>query len=140
MAEEIAKIQEIVEGWYYNGIPSRSIGVLYWGTRRHRRQDWEQVALVLAERGVLWVTDPANHENRDRAGVASEPIILSTIDSAQGQDYTNVIVCGLPSPDDEIDTAERKRIYSGLTRATHDLAVVVHADSSIIDDIQESQT
>jgi len=140
VAEEIAKIQEIVEGWYYNGIPSRSIGVLYWDTRTHRRQYWEQVALVLAEWGVLWVTDPANYENRDRAGVASEPIILSTIDSAQGQDYTNVIVCGLPSPDDEIDTAERKRIYSGLTRATHDLAVVVHADSSIIDDIQEPQT
>ena len=139
VAEEIGKIQEIIEGWYYNGIPSRSIGVLYWDTRRHRRQDWEQVASVLAEWGVLWVTDPANYGNRDRAGVASEPVILSAIDSAQGQDYTNVIVCGLPGPR-EIDTAERKRIYSGFTRATHDLAVVVQVDSSIIDDVQEAQT
>ena len=61
-------------------------------------------------------------------------MIVSTIQSAKGLEFPDVVVCGLGAPDGDL-TAARKLLYVGFTRAVDRLAVVVGADSPFRDDL-----
>jgi hypothetical protein len=129
--EEVRRVVEAVRGRWTPGAPSRSIAVLHgagFGAR----------GLVGALRAAgipaFWVTDRQHDENKDRAGSADEPVIVSTIQSAKGLEFPDVVVCGLGAPDGDLTTA-RKLLYVGFTRAVDRLAVVVGADSPFREDL-----
>jgi len=99
----------------------RSIGVLYPSS--------QTTGMALARRlqalGVrhFWLADPANKKNRDMLAMAREPVVLTTIHSAKGLEFDQVVVCGLDHPQFEAGEC-RKLAYVAMTRAREELVVV----------------
>ena len=135
-ADEVRLVVDAVRSRWSPGSTSRSIAVLHGDAQRDRAFDPRR--LVAALRGasvpVFWVTDPQQRDNRDRAGSADEPVIVSTIQSAKGLEFPDVVVCGLGARDGDLTTA-RKLLYVGFTRAVDRLSVVAGADSPFRDDM-----
>lgn len=90
-------------------------------------------ALTRENLPFFWVNDPAMPDNKDLAGEADSPILLSTIHSSKGLEFSAVVACGLGIRDDLITA--RKLIYVGFTRAINDLTVIVGKDSPFRDDL-----
>jgi hypothetical protein len=130
--EEISNVVRLVRRWNKNGIPSRSIGALHVGGRSVANKVYE----ALSEEGVFWTTDPNNHENRLKAASTSSPVVLSTVDSAKGLEYRNVVLFGLPSSDEEGAVWQRARTYVGATRATDNLTIVVQEGCPLQSDLE----
>jgi len=72
---------------------------------------------------VYWVNHPEDRGRRDRLALATEPVILSTIHSAKGLEFENVILCGLSNENAPRDSS-LSLAYVGITRATRSLFVV----------------
>lgn len=130
--EEVSSVARLVRRWNKNGIPSRSIGVLYLGGQSLAGK----VYGALIEEGVFWATNPSNPENRFKAASTSSPVVLSTVDSAKGLEYRNVVLFGLPGPDIEGTMWHRSRTYVGATRATDILSIVVQEGSPLQEDLE----
>jgi ATP-dependent exoDNAse (exonuclease V) beta subunit len=62
---------------------------------------------------------------------------VSTIQSAKGLEFPNVIVCGLGARDNDHITA-RKLLYVGFTRAVDQLSVIASADSPFRSDVEHA--
>jgi superfamily I DNA/RNA helicase len=134
---EVAGVVETVMGWYTNRAPARSIAVLTIRKDGVPRRVVE--ALEARHVPVFWVNDPAAGDNKDRAGTADDPVIVSTIHSSKGLEFPRVVVCGLGSGRSEsID--DRKTIYVGLTRATEELAVITTKGHRFAHDLLAAQS
>jgi superfamily I DNA/RNA helicase len=83
------------------------------------------------------VSDPDNKPNKAQAGSTDAAVIVSTIQSAKGLEFPQVIVCGLGARDDDLITA-RKLLYVGFTRAVDRLSVVAAADSPFRSDVEHA--
>lgn len=67
---------------------------------------------------------------------ALSPIVLSTVHSAKGLEFPRVVLSCTP-PKYELDSdGLRMTIYVGMTRATHQLAVVADAEHPLADDLK----
>ena len=130
---EIMAVVSQVQSWYRPNLAPRSIAVLLATQTQGNRGNRITAALQAAGIPTFWVTDDENRSNRDEAGSAEEPVIVSTIHSAKGLEYPKVIVSGFrsamtASPSELI--ADRKTLYVGFTRAIDELAVITTADSA----------
>jgi len=137
-AGEIAAVVEQVKGWYSHRLRARSIAVLMASERAEDRGERLVQALEEAEIPVFWVTDRSQPANRDLAGSADEPVIVSTIHSAKGLEFPRVVVCGLAAGgghNTERSIADRKTLYVGFTRAVEELAVVTTSDNPFAKDL-----
>ena len=72
-------------------------------------------------------------KNKDFVGSVDEPVILSTVQSAKGLEFKNVIVCGLGMKSDM--TTARKLLYVGFTRAVDQLEVITANSSPFASDV-----
>jgi superfamily I DNA/RNA helicase len=116
--------------------PARSVAILT-GDQPGERSGRSQAivrALEAANLAAFWATDPKHKDNKDHVGSALEPIIVSTIHSAKGLEFSKVIVAGLGVGDDP--TTARKLLYVGFTRAVDELTVVVDRESPFLYDVQ----
>jgi hypothetical protein len=130
-ADEVRLVVEAVRERWTAGAASRSIAVLHGAGF-----DARGVVTVLRAAAIptFWVTDRQHDENKDRAGSADEAVIVSTIQSAKGLEFPDVVVCGLGVYDGD-RTTTRKLLYVGFTRAVDRLTVVPRADSPFRDDV-----
>lgn len=137
---ELERVLAQVTSRYGSNLPARSIAVLmveHSGEDRGRR-----IAEGLAARELpaYWVTDPSGTTNKDHAGLVDEPIIISTVHSAKGLEFPSVVMCGLAgsSKKGADNSAIRKAVYVGFTRALDDLSVVTTDDNVFAADLTAS--
>ncbi|MFS8586388.1 MAG: ATP-binding domain-containing protein, partial [Acidimicrobiia bacterium] len=135
--EEVDLVVETVRQLYSHRRPSRSIAVLH-GEQSVDDKVYRPREIVAALRDAdipcFWVTDPKQKANRDLAGSADEPVIVSTIQSAKVLEFPDVVVFGLGVLEDELTA--RKLLYVGFTRAFERLTVVTTKDSPFRDDVE----
>ena len=67
---------------------------------------------------------------KDKIGAADEPVVVSTIHSAKGLEFSRVVVAGL---DHRLHEDQRKVLYVAFTRAVDELAVVAETTLSAAD-------
>jgi superfamily I DNA/RNA helicase len=133
--DEVRRVVEAVRRRWSPGMASRSIAVLHGDAQRDQAFRPARLLAALRAAGIpaFWVTDPQQRGNRDRAGSAGAAVVVSTIHSAKGLEFPEVVVCGLGARDDL--TTARKLLYVGFTRAVDRLTVVVGASSPFRDDV-----
>jgi hypothetical protein len=139
--EEVRLVVDAVLSRVAAGSASRSVAVLHGDVVHGRGLEPRRLVAALRAAGVavFWVTDPEQRANRDRAGSAGEPVIVSTIQSAKGLEFPDVVVCGLGARDGDLTTA-RKLLYVGFTRAVERLAVVAGPHSPFRDDVVHARS
>jgi len=134
--EEATNVVQRVRRWASNGAGPRSIGVLY-GTSRDGNAAAIYEALRSSKIDVFWLSDPKNKEAKDYLSSVRSSIVLSTIHSAKGLEFPYVVLCALWK--DQSERAEnRKLTYVGMTRASHELAVVTTRSNPLAVDLQNA--
>ncbi len=137
--QEVDAVVDQVRRWFSAETSHRSIAVLI-HSRGHKRLGKPIVdRLVAAGVPTIWVTDPDRPANKDLAGSADAPVVVSTIHSAKGLEYPQVVVCGVgsaPTPSRDDLVADRKALYVGFTRAIDELAVVTTHDNAFTPDLR----
>lgn len=135
-AGEVGAVVDQVRAWYRGDARPRSIAVLVHSRRHNQLGGPIRDALAQAGVATFWVTDPDSRRNKDEAGSAEQPVVLSTIQSAKGLEYSRVVVCGVDgSPVADERLADRKALYVGFTRAIDELAVVTTAGNPFAADL-----
>lgn len=121
------------------GTTPGQIGVLY-GSGRAGGFSWPTELLKLfAAEGlpVFWVTDPSQGRNKDEAGADDSKIALSTIHSAKGLEFRHVFLCGyLDDSPPMQERMNRRLIYVGMTRASHELVLTASGNHPYIADLE----
>ncbi|MEJ7792406.1 MAG: 3'-5' exonuclease [Gaiellaceae bacterium] len=90
--------------------------------------------LVAEKLEFFFVSDPRHKDNADRMAEAEEPIVLSTVYSAKGMEFPNVVLCCTPREGMEPEEL-RSAIYVGMTRATENLVVLAAKDHVLADEL-----
>jgi hypothetical protein len=114
-----------------------SVAVLHGEPQRDRPLRPARLVAGLRAAGlpVFWVSDPDAPGNKDLAGSAAGAVVVSTIQSAKGLEFDDVVVCGLGARGGADLTTARKLLYVGFTRAVERLTVVVARSSPFHDDV-----
>lgn len=134
---EIARVLDLVQGWYSDNLPARSIAVLL-----QSGSDADRAARIVAglnDRGVpaFWATEDS--ESKAKVGMVDHTVVVSTIHSAKGLEFPQVVVCGLTRRGSgEWIVRNRNTAYVGFTRAIDELAVVVPQDSPYLHALQRA--
>lgn len=124
------------------GVTPAAIAVLY-GSRTTGGFDWPSAlnAVLISRRvPVYWVTDPAQPANRDHIGEDPTKVVLSTIHSAKGLEFSHVMMCGyLDDRPPKQRVLNRRLIYVGMTRATQELLLTASGRHDYIADLELGQ-
>lgn len=75
----------------------------------------------------FFVSDPREKDNPDRMAEAEQPVVLSTVYSAKGMEFPNVVLCCTPREGMHPEEL-RSAIYVGMTRATENLVVLAEKE------------
>lgn len=131
---EVAAVVASVRARLHGKSTARSIAVLY-GDPSSDGDRGTALNGALTEAGIshFWVTDPDNQKNKGYVGSIDEPVVLSTVKSAKGLEFKDVIVCGLGKKSDM--TTARKLLYVGFTRAVDELEVITANSSPFAADV-----
>lgn len=120
------------------GVPPNEVAVLY-GSTTTAGFDWPNaIRSVFRDRGipVFWLSDPNCKLNRDHVGEDNSRVLLSTIHSAKGLEFRHVLLCGFLDDRLVTDTfLNRRLIYVGMTRATHELVLTASGRHPYIADL-----
>jgi hypothetical protein len=137
--EEVLLIADRCRALLDAGVAPSSIAVLY-GARAAGGFEWTRpllAALRSRRVPVYWVTDPDHDENRDHVGEETSRIVLSTIHSAKGLEFSHVLMCGYLDDRPPADRVlSRRLIYVGMTRATHELVLTASGNHEFIADLE----
>ena len=136
-ASQIKEIVNLVKEKVGKFAQPRSIAIMY-GETKNGRPPQLLYELLSAGVNVFWLTDPGNKEARDMLHLQTAPVVLTTIQSAKGLEYPVVILTDIERVGND-DTANRKLAYVGMTRATHELAVVVNAKDKLLPSLQAAK-
>lgn len=121
------------------GASPADVGVLY-GRTTIRGFNWPQAILAaLSAAGVsaFWATDHEKRDNRLLFGADPTKVTVSTIHAAKGLEFKNVILCGyLDDRPPEQQIVNRRVIYVGMTRATHELVLTASGRHEYIADLE----
>lgn len=136
-ATQIQEVVKIVKEKVGKFSQPRSIAVMY-GASMHDRPI--QLRNELRNEGIdtFWLTNPQDQSAKDKLHLHSSPVVLTTIQSAKGLEYPVVILTDIERDGDD-DTANRKLAYVGMTRATHELAVVVNSKDKLLPSLQAAK-
>lgn len=133
---EIDLTVDQVINWLGDKANPRSIAVLYASSETDgftRARDL-YYGLQSSDVEVFWLSDPENRDAREQFAYTEAPVILSTIHSAKGLEFSNVVLCGLWRENQ--DTISNRRLaYVGLTRAMDKLVVVVNENDPLAADL-----
>lgn len=128
---EVDRILAMVEGWYSDRLPARSIAVLLQSDSEHDLA--ATIVAGLRDRGIasFWATE--DRESKARVGMVEDAVVVSTIHSAKGLEFPRVVVCGLHHRGSgERALRNRNTVYVGFTRAIDELAVVADRSSPYV--------
>lgn len=115
--------------------PGQKIAVLYPGADSKDRGYW--LNRLMNECGIqhFWVS--AEESAKARLGAASESVLLSTVQSSKGLEFSRVIVCGTWWDGGDRDV-NRKVSYVAMTRATDELTIVTRSDNIFAADLRRA--
>lgn len=86
------------------------------------------------------MTDPGPSRHKDHVGEDTSEIVLSTIHSAKGLEFSHVVLCGyLDRPTDrppDRSVLNRRLIDAGMTRATHEFVMTASGKHEYIADLE----
>ena len=139
VAAEIDRVLALVKGWYSARLPARSIAVLL-----QSGTDGDLAARIVAglgERSVpaFWATE--DQSSKSKVGMVEDAVVVSTIHSAKGLEFPQVVVCGLNHRGSgEWTLRNRNTFYVGFTRAIDELAVVTSASSPYVQPLLEARS
>ena len=137
--QEVLQIAERCRGLLDEGVAPSSIGVLY-GASRTGGFNWTdalQAALESRSVPVFWATDPNNDKNKDHMGEDPSRVVLSTIHSAKGLEFSHVFMCAyLEDRPSHREVLNRRLIYVGMTRATQQLVMTASGKHEFIADLE----
>jgi superfamily I DNA/RNA helicase len=115
------------------------IGILY-GRTTIQGFKWPQsilAALSAAGVAAFWATDREHPQNRSLIGADPTKVTVSTIHAAKGLEFKHVILCGyLDDLPPERQLVNRRVIYVGMTRATHELVLTASGRHEYIADLE----
>ena len=133
-----ATIQQVKE-WNRSESMPRSIAVLYPSSFNGDANRAKGIFEGLTSAGIAthWLTEPGNREAKDNLANVGETVVLSTVHSAKGLEFPNVILCGVWSDKHDPDT-NRKLAYVGMTRASENLAVVSRSGHPLSEALEEA--
>jgi hypothetical protein len=135
---EVATIAEHCQKHLDEGVEPGEIAVLY-GTQVTSGFNWPRaIRSVFAERNIplFWLNDPDHRANRDHVGEDHSRVVLSTIHSAKGLEFRHVVLCGyLDDRPPEDAVVNRRLVYVGMTRATHELVLTASGQHAYIADL-----
>lgn len=136
----ISAIIQQVQEWKPEASEPRTIAVLMQNQTTHNLG--HNLANSLTALGVdaFWVGDPSQRSNPNKVGMTESPVVLSTIHSAKGLEFANVIVTGISSDvaDPERKVRDRKALYVGFTRAVERLVVLSDRDNPFAESLKKA--
>jgi len=122
-----------------SGTSPRDIAILY-GRTTIAGFNWPASILkALESAGVaaFWATDWEKRNNRLLFGADATKVTVSTIHAAKGLEFKHVILCGyLDDQPPERQVVNRRVIYVGMTRATHELVLTASGRHEYIADLE----
>jgi hypothetical protein len=127
---EIDAVVAQVRDWYDPQLRPRSIAVLLTTTDGAKRGQRIVAGLRAAGIPTFWTHE--DDWSKDRIGQADEPVVVTTIHSAKGLEFSRVVVAGLAHG---LRDEPRKLLYVGFTRAIDELTVVVDRSSPFTRDL-----
>jgi hypothetical protein len=137
--QEVLAIVEHCRKLLDRGVTAGEIAVLY-GVRNAGGFQWTdglRKAFEATRIPLFWATDPANPSNKFSLGAHPDHVTLSTIFSAKGLEFKHVILCGyLDDQPPERQIINRRVIYVGMTRATHELVLTASGKHEFIADLE----
>jgi superfamily I DNA/RNA helicase len=137
--EEVAAVAKHCRALLDKGVKPSSIAILYGATWAGGFHWPDAIVRVLGGQGlrIFWANDPDRYGNRDRVGLEEGKIQLCTIHSAKGLEFAHVILCGyLDDRPPERSTIDRRVIYVGMTRASHELVLTASGSHPYIADLE----
>lgn len=135
--DEVAEVLSGVRAWLAESKEARKVAVLYLAgvEKGFNRAELLYRKLRRANIPVFWANEPDNRSNRDRLAQAEEPVVLATVHSAKGLEFSKVLLCGFWSDTQDSESA-RKLVYVGMTRATDELIVICPKSSPLANVLQ----
>jgi hypothetical protein len=135
--QEVLTIAEQCEGFLARGVRPGNVAVLY-GASFVGGFHWpDSVRKAFAQRGLplFWATESSR--SKELIGTDPSKIVLSTIHSAKGFEFSHVVLCGyLDDKPPERSNLSRRLIYVGMTRATHELVLTCSGHHPYIADLE----
>ena len=135
---EVLAISEHCRKRLDEGVPPKEIAVLY-GSTATAGFNWPNaIRSVFRDHGipVFWLSDPDCKPNRDHVGEDNSKVLLSTIHSAKGLEFRHVVLCGYLDDRPVADSfLNRRLIYVGMTRATHELVLTASGRHPYVADL-----
>lgn len=122
------------------GAAPRDIAVLY-GVRNAGRFEWPTAllrAFAAFDVPCRWVNDPDHRVDRGALAADRDWVAISTIASAKGLEFRYVILCGYleDRPPEQDAIVNRRLIYVGMTRTTHQLVLTASGRHPYIADLE----
>lgn len=136
--QEVLEIGRRCRALINEGVTPGEIGILY-GSSNAADFHWPAAISKLFKQENLplfWVTDPTT-QNKDHFGSDASKITLSTIYSAKGFEFRHVFLCGYLDDRTPLQARlNRRLIYVGMTRATHELVLTASGNHPYIADLE----
>ncbi len=132
IAETIKTVKKLVNQVKENN----QIAILYPSTYNGNLYRAKELRDRLCEENidVYWVND-TDKTHPEKIAKANAKVILSTIHSAKGLEFNNVVMCGLFKPN-EANDYNKKLAYVGMTRASHNLMIICENKHELIKNIK----
>ncbi|MDQ3462402.1 MAG: ATP-binding domain-containing protein [Actinomycetota bacterium] len=137
--QEVLAIADQCQSFLDRGIAAGDIAVLYGATSIGGFHWPDSIMKAFAGRDLplLWATDWRDSSKRELIGTDPSRIVLSTIHSAKGLEFSHVVLCGyLDDKPAEESVISRRLIYVGMTRATCELVLTASGNHRYIADLE----
>lgn len=139
---EVTEIARYCRDQIKGGLAPGEIAVLY-GVRNAGRFEWPQGLMRAFDAFQVpyrWVTDPDAKKDHANLGADRDWVAICTIASAKGLEFPHVLLCGYldDRPPEQDAVINRRLIYVGMTRATHQLVLTASGKHPYIADLEIS--
>lgn len=135
--DEISSTIELTKSWLSKLGPDQKLAILYPGTDDKDRGYLLNRDLRYEGIDLYWVNERNNRAAKAGLAATTSRVILSTVQSAKGLEFPNVILCGIWKRGSDKEQL-RKLAYVGMTRATDHLMVISRDSHELVDDLKDA--
>lgn len=135
--QELLEIARRCRELLAKGTTPGHIGILYGATNAGGFVWPNEIRKLFQAEGIplFWATE--SNSTKDSVGVDDSSITLSTIHSAKGLEFRHVFLCGyLDDRPPMQERLNRRLIYVGMTRASHELVLTASGNHPYIADLE----
>ena len=137
---EVAEIAKYCHDLIKKGVPPGDIAVLY-GVRNAGGFRWPEALLRALDSFAVhcrWVNDHHFRPGTEALAAPRDWVAISTIASAKGLEFPYVLLCGYldDRPPEQEAIVNRRLVYVGMTRATHQLVLTASGKHPYIADLE----